>query len=118
MRKLLQLLLVGAFAYSATACSTDEYTVAEAKADLRKLGYTEQQANCVLDGLSKHYSDQYVKLNSDQVKEARDRGLAVSDAVNPKAVALYVRNVFAEPSKPKNDEIALAKRINARCKGS
>ncbi len=115
MRKFAQLLLVGVVALAATACSTDEYTIAEAKADLRKLGHTEQQANCVLEALRKHYADQYVQLNSDQVKEARDRGLAVSDAVNPKAVALYVRNAFAEPTKPKNDEVALVRRINASC---
>lgn len=116
MRRFVQLLVVGSVLFGAAACGTDEYTVANARTDLRKLGYTDKQATCVLDGLSNHYADQYVKLNSDQVKEANDQGLNVKDVVNPKAVALYVRNVFAGVDKPNNDEIALVKGINATCK--
>ena len=56
--------------------------------------------------LRARYAEQYVKLNNEKKV----------DKVNPDAVALYVRNVFASQAKVGNDEKAFAKTVVALCK--
>ena len=107
---------VAMLAFVVAGCGTDEYTVARAHADLRKTGMTDRQATCVLDGLSKHYQQVYIALNTKQVKDAEKQGIKVVDSVNPKAVLLYVRNVFAGVDKVGNDEIAFAQQTVSSCR--
>ncbi len=106
MKRLARLVSVGLVVAGLAGCATDEYTVAEATSDLLKSGLTEPQAKCVLDGLTKRFSDRYVKLNNaEQV-----------DRVNPDAARLYVRNVFASQSNATNDDKAFAKALVAECR--
>ncbi len=91
---------------SLAACAASEYTTTHAQSDLAKQGFTQQQAKCLLDGLRKQYADQYIKLNNEQKV----------DRVNPAAVALYVRNVFASPGSLSGDEVAFARSLAHRCR--
>ena len=88
-------------------CGTDEYTANEARADLLRLGYSKAQAACVIDGLTQRFSQQYTQLNQQQQV----------DRVNPKAVALYVRNVFASQDTARNGDIEFTRRLVQRCTG-
>jgi hypothetical protein len=97
---------IAAVVAAAAGCATSEYTVSEAQRDLVKTGLTAPQAKCVLDGLTKRFSDRYIKLNN---QEQVDR-------VNPDAVALYVRNVFASQDTASNDDKQFARDLVRRCR--
>jgi hypothetical protein len=107
MRRVLHLVCAIAVLAGLSGCATNEYTVSEAQRDLVSSGLTQTQAKCVLDGLTARLSARYVKLNN---QEKVDR-------VNPDAVALYVRNVFASQDNARNDDKAFAKSLVAGCRG-
>ncbi len=103
--RLVSLVLVVGCSLAVSGCGTDEYTARQARNDLVHLGLSTQQADCVIGGLTKHFGDQYVRLNQQQKV----------DRVNPKAVALYVRNVFASQDTARPVDVAFTKALVARC---
>lgn len=103
--RLLLPLLAGAV--FAAGCGTDEYTARAARGDLVRLGYSQQQADCVIDGLTERFAQQYTQLNQQQQV----------DRVNPKAVALYVRNVFASQDAAHAVDVEFTRQLVRRCTG-
>ena len=101
-----------------SACSADEYTASNARTDLQKLGYSSAQAACILDGLNTHYAAEYIKLNTQQIVDAQKHDATIVASLNPKAVALYVRNVFAGSDEVGNDEKAFAQLLTTRCRST
>ena len=106
MKRLIRMVFVLSVVAVLSGCAAKEYTVSEAQRDLVSSGLTQPQAKCVLDGLTARFGARYVKLNN---QEKVDR-------VNPDAVALYVRNVFASQDKASNDDKTFAKELVASCR--
>ena len=106
MRRVVRFVVALAITAGLGGCATNEYKVSEAQRDLVKAGLTQPQAKCVLDGLTSRFSARYVKLNN---QEKVDR-------VNPDAVALYVRNVFASQDNVGNDDSVFAKSLVRNCR--
>ena len=78
--------VVGAVALG-TGCSQEPYTAGDGRTALIEVGYSEAEADCVIDGLDAYFREEFLAL---QASEGIDAGV-----VPERQADIFVKNRFA-----------------------